>query len=225
MSYPKEDIKRLECEQPRLWLRIVSERLSTVRYVFVVTIEDGLPTVAQRAALEYADAMLIGWPQPGSRDVQDIPDGSLDSVAADIETIEKYIDEFRQGEKNGDADTMAEDLNRISECVGNVRKVYQPDFPLPTYVEVRRYVEKEWNNDMDQIESGAREYLNMQDQGIASEQIVQNLEADSGTAGSAVSVTSTNITQAPMGAADAGTSGDRAEGASGRAGKGKTHNG
>lgn len=99
MSYPKEDIKRLEREQPRLWLRIVSERLSTVRYVFVVTIEDGLPTVAQRAALEYADAMLIGWPQPGSRDVQDIPDGSLDSVAADIETIEKYIDEFRQGRK------------------------------------------------------------------------------------------------------------------------------
>ena len=197
MSYSKEDIKRLEREQPRLWLRIVSERLSTVRYVFVVTIEDGLPTVAQRAALEYADAMLIGWPQPGSRDVQDIPDESLDSVAADIETIEKYIDEFRQGEKNGDADTMAEDLNRI----------------------------KEWNNDMDQIESGAREYLDMQDQGIASEQIVQNLEADSGTAGSAVSVTSTNITQDPMGAADAGTSGDRAEGASGRAGKGKTHNG
>ena len=120
---------------------------------------------------------------------------------------------------------MAEDLNRISECVGNVRKVYQPDFLLPTYAEVRRYVEKEWNNDMDQIESGAREYLDMQDQGIASEQIVQNLEADSGTAGSAVSVISTNITQAPTGAADAGTSGDRAEGASGRAGKGKTHNG
>ena len=78
---------------------------------------------------------------------------------------------------------------------------------------------------MDQIESGAREYLDMQDQGIASEQIVQNLEADSGTAGSAVSVTSTNITQAQSGAADAVTSGDMAEGASGRAGKGKTHNG
>lgn len=43
-------------------LKIVSERLSLVRYVFLVQIEDGIATATQRASLEYADAVLIGWP-------------------------------------------------------------------------------------------------------------------------------------------------------------------
>lgn len=45
-------------------LRIASERLSTVRYVFIVHIESGIPSAASRAALEYADAVLIGSPIP-----------------------------------------------------------------------------------------------------------------------------------------------------------------
>ena len=43
-------------------LKIVSERLSLVRYVFLVQIEDGIATATQRASLEYADAVLIGRP-------------------------------------------------------------------------------------------------------------------------------------------------------------------
>lgn len=50
-------------------LRIASERLSTVRYVFIVHIESGIPSAASRAALEYADAVLIGWPDSDASDV------------------------------------------------------------------------------------------------------------------------------------------------------------
>ena len=52
MAYAAKDIEQSERVRPRTWLRIVSERLSTVRYIFVVTIEDQLPTVNERAALE-----------------------------------------------------------------------------------------------------------------------------------------------------------------------------
>ena len=47
----------------RCVMRIASERLSIVRYVFLVQIEDGIATAEQRASLEYADAVLIGWPE------------------------------------------------------------------------------------------------------------------------------------------------------------------
>ena len=40
-------------------LKIVSERLSLVRYVFLVQIEDGIATATQRASLEYADARVL----------------------------------------------------------------------------------------------------------------------------------------------------------------------
>ena len=43
-------------------MMIASQRLSQVRYVFIVQIEDGIPTAHSRAALEYSDAVLMGWP-------------------------------------------------------------------------------------------------------------------------------------------------------------------
>ena len=52
----------LDLDDPFIALRLTAERLSLVRYVFVVQIEDGIATAGQRASLEYADAVLIGWP-------------------------------------------------------------------------------------------------------------------------------------------------------------------
>ena len=43
-----------------LRLRLASERLSIVRYVFLVQVEDGIASADERASLEYADAVLIG---------------------------------------------------------------------------------------------------------------------------------------------------------------------
>ena len=40
-----------DLDDPRLGLRIAAERLSLVRYVFLVQIEDGIATAAQRASL------------------------------------------------------------------------------------------------------------------------------------------------------------------------------
>jgi hypothetical protein len=36
--------------------------------------------------------------------------------------------------------------------VAEVRRTYQPDFPLPTFAEIRRVVQEEWDEDMDKIE-------------------------------------------------------------------------
>ena len=52
----------IDLNDPKLNLKIAAERLSIVRYVFLVQIEDGIASAAQRASLEYADAVLIGWP-------------------------------------------------------------------------------------------------------------------------------------------------------------------
>lgn len=54
----------IDLNDPKLGLKIAAERLSIVRYVFLVQIEDGIASAAQRASLEYADAVLIGWPRP-----------------------------------------------------------------------------------------------------------------------------------------------------------------
>ena len=54
---------------PMLRLRLASERLSIVRYVFLVQVEDGIASADERASLEYADAVLIGWPETDASDV------------------------------------------------------------------------------------------------------------------------------------------------------------
>lgn len=50
-------------------LDVAAERLSIVRYVFLVQIEDGIASASQRSSLEYADAVLMGWPDRDNRDV------------------------------------------------------------------------------------------------------------------------------------------------------------
>ena len=52
---PNNDVNMTPAEA----LDIAAERLSIVRYVFLVQIEEGIASAAQRSSLEYADAVLI----------------------------------------------------------------------------------------------------------------------------------------------------------------------
>ncbi|MFD0704799.1 hypothetical protein ACFQY8_03425 [Alloscardovia venturai] len=144
-SVDSADLLAAEELTPRTMLRVASERLSTVRYVFVVAIEDGIANVAQRSALEYSDAVLIGWPDGDAEDVHD-PDNRED-VAGFIAEVEKRIDIFRQAESDNDVNVMADTLIHISEYVAQVRKSYQPEFLLPTYAEIRRFVQQQWDEE------------------------------------------------------------------------------
>lgn len=69
-----------DLNDPYLGLKLASERLSIVRYVFLVQIEDGIASAAQRASLEYADAVLIGWPEVDAEDVVELDEEKLKSV-------------------------------------------------------------------------------------------------------------------------------------------------
>lgn len=140
-----------EQENPRTLLRVASERLSTVRYVFVVAIEDGIAGVEERSALEYSDAVLIGWPDNDANDVQDAR--NIENVAELVMELEKRIVVFREAELNGGTARMADTLIHISEYVARVRKAYQPDFLLPTYAEIRRYVQRQWDEE-EQLRAG-----------------------------------------------------------------------
>lgn len=150
MAMSIDDLYAAEQLESRTLLRVASERLSTVRYVYVVTIEDGIATPEQRSALEYSDAVLIGWPENDAADVGD-PDNARE-VAEYIHELEKRIDIFRDAETKNDIDTMTDTLIHISEYVARVRKAYQPEFLLPTYAEIRRYVSQQW-----EAENQARE--------------------------------------------------------------------
>lgn len=138
---------------PMQWLRIASERLSQARYVFLVAIEDGIPSASQRAALEYADAVLIGWPDAKAEGVVEPDDEAGEAIVEHAGQVEEYLGHFREAERRGDVDGMAEALLRISEHVGGIRFRYQPDLQLPTFAEIRRVVEDEWNEDMNRIDT------------------------------------------------------------------------
>lgn len=142
----------LDMDDPKLVLKIAAERLSIVRYVFLVQIEDGIASAGQRASLEYADAVLIGWPETDSPEVVDLNDDQLKIVREQMHTMEQYIRKFSAMERNGDVDGMTDTLIRITERVAEVRRLYQPGFPLPTFAEIRRVVQDEWDEDMGKID-------------------------------------------------------------------------
>ena len=142
----------IDLNDPKLGLKIAAERLSIVRYVFLVQIEDGIASAAQRASLEYADAVLIGWPETDSPEVADLDDAQLKIVREHMELMEGYIGKYSQMEHDGDLDGMTDTLIRITERVAEVRRLYQPDFPLPTFAEIRRVVQDEWDEDMGKID-------------------------------------------------------------------------
>lgn len=149
--YGAEPEQQHDKNDPKLWLKIASERLSQVRYVFLIQIEDGIPSASQRAALEYSDAVLMGWPDVDAPDVHDITDEQFSDIMQRAESIERYLKAFRTAERDDDSEAMADALIRVTENVAQVRKFYQPDFLLPTFAEIRRVVEDEWNEDMAKI--------------------------------------------------------------------------
>lgn len=142
----------IDLTDPRLGMKIAAERLSIVRYVFLVQIEDGIASAAQRASLEYADAVLIGWPDEHSDEVVDLTADQLHTVREQMELMEQYIRKFSAMERNGDVDGMTDTLIRVTERVAEVRRLYQPDFALPTFAEIRRVVQDEWDEDMGKID-------------------------------------------------------------------------
>ena len=142
----------IDPDDPKLCLKIAAERLSIVRYVFLVQIEDGIASAAQRASLEYADAVLIGWPENDAPDIADLDKTQLKAVREHMALMEGYIAKYSQMEHDGDIDGMTDTLIRITERVAEVRRLYQPDFPLPTFAEIRRVIQDEWNEDMGKID-------------------------------------------------------------------------
>lgn len=144
-----------DLDDPRLGLRIAAERLSLVRYVFLVQIEDGIATAAQRASLEYADAVLIGWPETDSHEVADLDGDQQATVGAQMELMERRILDFRRQERDGDVDGMTDTLVKVTECVAVIRGLYQPDFALPTFAEIQQVVQDEWDEDMDRIDASS----------------------------------------------------------------------
>ena len=69
-----------------------------------------------------------------------------------MDLMESYIAKYTQMEHDGDIDGMTDTLIRITERVAEVRRLYQPDFPLPTFAEIRRVVQDEWDEDMGKID-------------------------------------------------------------------------
>lgn len=143
----------IDTNDRRLGLKITSERLSIVRYVFMVQIEDGIASAAQRATLEYADAVLIGWPDHDSAEVHDLSDEEYETVGRLMGIMESHVRVFSQQEYDGNVDAMTDLFKRITDCVAQIRRLYQPDFPLPTYAEISRVVQEEWDEDMGKIDS------------------------------------------------------------------------
>ena len=120
--------------------------------MFLVQIEDGIASASQRASLEYADAVLIGWPETDSPEVVELDAAKLKTVREQMGMMEQYIRRFSAMERKGDVDGMTDTLIRITERVAEVRRLYQPGFPLPTFAEIRRVVQDEWDEDMGKID-------------------------------------------------------------------------
>ena len=144
----------IDTSDPKLGFRIASERLSMVRYVFLVQIEDGIATAEQRASLEYADAVLIRWPDEHDPEVLDLDEAQVRFMREQMTMMEQYVGRFRAMERENDIDGMTDTLIRITERVAEVRRTFQPDFPLPTFAEIRRVVQDEWDEEMNQIDPG-----------------------------------------------------------------------
>ncbi len=76
----------------------------------------------------------------------------LKTVREQMEHDGAYIRHYSAMEREGDVDGMTDTLIRITERVAEVRRLYQPDFPLPTFAEIRRVVQDEWDEDMGKID-------------------------------------------------------------------------
>ncbi|WP_238548778.1 phosphoribosylglycinamide synthetase [Bifidobacterium magnum] len=138
-------------------MSLAAERLSIVRYVYLVQIEEGIASAEQRASLEYADAVLIGWPDESSKELVTINEQQMNVVRTKIREMEEYIAKFRVMESRADIDSMTDTLIRVTERVADIRRLFEPSFLLPTFAEIRRVVQDEWDEDMGRINPEASE--------------------------------------------------------------------
>jgi hypothetical protein len=152
IDYKLAEDRGIDVNNPRIGLKVASERLAIIRYVFLVQVEDGIATADQRAALEYADAALVGWPEMDAADVVDPDEDGLRTVAERLGEMERYIEQFSKHEAMGDVDAMNDLFVHATECVASVRRLYQPEFPIPTFAEIRRVVQDEYDEDMGKID-------------------------------------------------------------------------
>ena len=135
MQHTMQDNKNpwnAELTDPMLRLRLASERLSIVRYVFLVQVEDGIASADERASLEYADAVLIGWPETDASDVITPDAAQLDDIDEQMRVMEQHIAKFSAMERDHDIVGMTDTLIRVTE--------------------LRRVVQDEWDEDMDKID-------------------------------------------------------------------------
>lgn len=146
-SMPKNDVNMTPAEA----LDIAAERLSIVRYVFLVQIEDGIASAQQRSSLEYADAVLMGWPDSDSNDVTLPDEPTFEKVLLHMRNMETQITKFSELERAHDVNGMTDMLAQITESVANIRSVYEPGFPLPTFSEIQRVVQDEWSEEIGNI--------------------------------------------------------------------------
>ncbi|MBO5632147.1 MAG: phosphoribosylglycinamide synthetase [Aeriscardovia sp.] len=128
-------------------LSISAERLSQVRYAFIVQTEDGIPSAYQQAALEYADAVLFGW-SDNDDDLQEPTEHDTKLIQQCVQSTELHLTTFCAAEKNNKTNIMADNLIQIADNIAQIRKIYQPDFLVPTFAEIKRVVTEEWNQNM-----------------------------------------------------------------------------
>ncbi|MEF2737704.1 MAG: phosphoribosylglycinamide synthetase, partial [Bifidobacterium choerinum] len=99
-----------------------------------------------------------------------------------IVLMEDYIDRFRTMERDNDIDGMTDTLIRITERVAHVRRAFQPSFLLPTFAEIRRVVQDEWNEDMGKIDPDG-DAADDRAQELTLQQEIDRVAADSAAAG------------------------------------------
>lgn len=153
-----EDLGNSSADQQEVYLpdrmcalNVAAERLSIVRYVFLVQIEDGIASAFQRAALEYADAVLMSWPDDDNKDLFTPDEVTLKTLHALVAEMQQQISKFSALERRNDVDAMTSTLVAVTRSVANIRSKYQPDFTLPTFEEIQHVVQDEWDEEIGMI--------------------------------------------------------------------------
>jgi hypothetical protein len=139
--------------EPNDYLPIASERLSQVRYVFIVQIEDGVASARSRSCLEYADAVLMAWPDVDAEDLRPVDQIDMAAMAEAEQQIERHIAAFRLAERADQTDEMGDELVKIADAAAIIRRAYQPDVQIPTLDEISRVVGEEWSEEMGSLDA------------------------------------------------------------------------
>ena len=142
----------IDLNDSKLGLKIAAERLSIVATCSLCRSRTASPPPPSvRRSNTRTPCSSVG-PRPIRPKSRNLDDAQLKIVREHMELMEGYIGKYSQMEHDGDLDGMTDTLIRITERVAEVRRLYQPDFPLPTFAEIRRVVQDEWDEDMGKID-------------------------------------------------------------------------